>query len=279
MKTYIFYVNRTNSLMDMQRYNMLLGLVKEELEIKEYMKDGQDAEVGDRVFYVMLHFWDKGICACGRITDVRRRKGRFVASIKLTLMINPEEKPILPLKVIQNEISNFDWLNAENGSLLLKMYANRLEGLWNLHIKENNIGEEFLEDSLSPKANRMSKDAEAAFEEYGDCRSEADALYNYHCFLKACGDDLLDLFDVSYHTDLEYTPDEELVDGESNLTYEDPTITLSPKKKTSLGYVCISCRGFEFCDGHMIKCDVNTNNEKEGQECVEYIKRLMEVQG
>lgn len=277
MKTYIFYVNRMNSWIDMQRYNNLLDYAKEDLRVQEYMKDGQYVEVDDRVYFVMLHYWDKGICASGTITDIRQEDGGYAVMIKINMMINPLKEPLLPLKDIQAAIPNFDWENAADGTQLLKMYANKLEGMWNLHIIDNNIGEAFLIETLTPKARKMSDEAEATFEEYSDGGCDADALYNYDCFLEACDDDLLDLFDVTYNTELDYTPDDELADGENNLTYEDPTITLTPKQTKSFDHLSISCRGYEFGDGHIIRCGVNTNNEREGRECVDYLKQLMEA--
>ena len=277
MKTYIFYVNGMTSMMDIQSYNLLLDNSKEDLEVKEYMKDGQYAEVGDRAYFVMLHYWDKGICACGKITDVRQIKDQYVAWIKLTLMINPKEKPILPLKDIQAAIPNFDWLNSPSGTHLLKMYANKLESLWNLHIVSNDIGEEYFVETLSPKAKKMSYDADAAFEDYGDGGCEADAIYNYDCFLEASDDDLLELFDVSYKADPIFFDKEECSEDEKPYMYDDPTIILTPKEKKPFGKLCITCRGYEFDDGHFISCDINTNNEKEGRQCVDLLKQLMEI--
>lgn len=277
MKTYIFYVNRMTSRIDMQRYNNLLDYAKEDLEVQEYMKDGQYVEVGDRAYFVMLHYWDKGVCASGTITDISHEDGRYAVMIKINMMINPEKEPLLPLKDIQTAIPNFDWEKAADGTLLLKMYANKLEGMWNLHVIDNNIGEDYIVETLTPKARKMSDEAEAAFEEYSDGGCDADALYNYDCFLEACSDELLDQLEVSYKADPIFFDKEECHEDEKPYMYDDPTIILTPKQEMPFGQLSITCRGFEFSDGHMIRCDVNTNNEKEGRECVDYLKQLMKV--
>ena len=122
MNTFICYVNRFSSSLDYHQYPMRYNVENYTMKLKEHINDGVLAKRGDRVFYVMLHYWDKGICACGDITYVRRK-----------------ENPILPLKDVQSIMPDFDLLNASNGTLLSAEYSEELESMWNKHIIDNKI--------------------------------------------------------------------------------------------------------------------------------------------
>ena len=115
--------------------------------------------------------------------------------------------------------------------------------------------------------------ADEMFKEYGDGSLEVDMLFNYSDLLGFCDDELLDTFDVSYNTEVEFIPEEERDPDDPPYMYDDPAIIWTPKKENSLGELQITCRGYEFDNGQYIACDVNENNKKQAQQCVELLNK------
>ncbi len=139
MNTFICYVNSFSSSLDYHQYPLGYNIENYTLKLREYINDGVLAKRGDKVFYVMLHYWDKGICACGDITYVRRKEKPYYAWVTMKVMLHPKENSILPLKDVQSIMPDFDWLNASNGTLLSAEYSEKLESIWNKHIVDNKI--------------------------------------------------------------------------------------------------------------------------------------------
>ncbi len=131
-------------------------------------------------------------------------------------------------------------------------------------------------EDMTPKAKIYYDSASSIFEEHGDASCELDTLDNYHDFLKACDDDFLDLFAISYNTELDDWEDnaDEYFTGP---TYNDPSIILTPLKPCSFGKIYITCRGYETSNGFYITCEVNENNTQKGKECVDWLKNQMNI--
>lgn len=119
---------------------------------------------------------------------------------------------------------------------------------------------------LTVLKERIYKEAEATFEEYGDGSLECDALDNLHDLLKVAPESFFEQFEVSYDTETEEWDEEDLDEYDPQpITYVDPKIIFTPKKDS---VYCehkqfhVSCRGFEFSWGDGIECEVNANNEE-----------------
>ena len=123
------------------------------------------------------------------------------------------------------------------------------------------------------KADKMYRAADEKFEEYGDGSLEVDMLFNYSDLFDFCDDELLDTFDVSYNTEVEFFPEEERGPYDPPYMYDDPAIIWTPKKENPLGKLQITCRGYEFDNGQCIACGVNENNKKQAQQCIELLKK------
>ncbi len=126
---------------------------------------------------------------------------------------------------------------------------------------------------MGSKSDKMYWAADEVFEEYGDGSLEVDMLFNYSDLFKFCDEELLDVFDVSYKTDVEFFPEEERGPYDPPAMYDDPAIIWTPKKDNSLGKLMITCRGYEFDNGQHIRCGVNENNEKQAQQCVKLLNK------
>lgn len=129
-------------------------------------------------------------------------------------------------------------------------------------------------ESLTPKAVQMYRKAEKVFEQYGDYSCELDALDNYYDFLEAADDNLLDTFTIDYNAEPD---DEDECEVEYDIYgnalgpgYKDPSVILTSCKSNIKLF--ITCRGYEFDDGHYIPCPVNENCKHLARECVEHLK-------
>ena len=203
-------------------------------------------EVGDTVYFISNHYWYKGIIARGFIFELLEEKGVNGVDIRLTVMINPKEQPILTFDQIELALPNINWKEGWNNILLSSSDAKILSDLWESFLEKNEI---YRGEQSTYKASKIYDAADEIFEEYGDASLEVDMLFNYHDLLKCCDDELLDKFDISYNTKVEFFDEDEVEAGEPNYMYEDPTVIWTPQKKNKLGCLRISCRGYEFENG------------------------------
>ena len=131
-----------------------------------------------------------------------------------------------------------------------------------------------MNNNLTPKAQKLYKEAELAFQEYGkDC--VWDMLDNYYDFLLASDDDFLDLFDITYDTEIE-------TDILGDTRYVEPEVILTPKAPHKFEPLYIMVVGYvlpenEFYNGFGIQCYVNENCREQGIQCVNLMKKLLEV--
>lgn len=228
---------------------------------------GQEAKIADTVFFRCLHYWYKGIVAKGFVYDIVEDN---CVNVRMTVIINPEEKPLLSLAEQDEILPDKDWKDHYSHVLLNADEALILSDRWESFLKKNNIcrGEE-----MSYKADKMYWTADDIFEEYGNGSIEVDTLLNYNDLLKFCDDTFLDFFDIDYKTNVEFFPEEECSPDEKPYMYDNPAIIWTPKKSNLLGKLMITCRGYEFDNGKFIRCGVNENNEKQGQLCVKQLKK------
>lgn len=126
---------------------------------------------------------------------------------------------------------------------------------------------------MGSRSQKMYWAADEMFEEYGDGSLEVDMLFNYSDLFDFCDDELLDTFDVSYNTEVEFFPEEERGPYDPPYMYDDPAIIWTPKKENPLGKLQITCRGYEFDNGQYIACGVNENNKKQAQQCAELLNK------
>ncbi|GEM_PF-5936594 len=133
-------------------------------------------------------------------------------------------------------------------------------------------------NKISPKAKQLYDEAELAFREYADS-CVWDMLDNYYDFLLACDDDFLDLFYITYHTEIETEKDENENDYTS---YVSPEIVLTPKAPHKFEPLYVMVVGFVlprnvFYNGFGIQCDVIKDNQEQGRQCVKMMKELLGV--
>ena len=136
-RTFIFFLNRVGHSFDKNTYGILRDysiIPGCSSLMKEYVTDYNEAEVGDKAFFVLLHYWYKGICATGTIVELTEEDGHGYAEIELTKMIDYEHYPVLPLQELMDSIPDFDWKEAPEGSLLKEKDAALLDSLWNDYI-------------------------------------------------------------------------------------------------------------------------------------------------
>lgn len=138
---------------------------------------------------------------------------------------------------------------------------------------------EDIQKNLGAKAQEMYHAAEEAFSDYWD-PLVTDMMFNYSDLLKFCDEELLEMFDVSYDTEVEPNSEEELhsivgSDSDSDepeYAYEYPAIIWTPKKGCALSTLMIDCSGYRFEDGRAIECVVNADNEKEARLCAKWLR-------
>lgn len=115
---------------------------------------------------------------------------------------------------------------------------------------------------LSELKEKIYKEADATFEEYGDGSLECDALDNLYDLLKVAPDEFFEQFNVSYDTETEEWDEEDLDEWDTQTTtYVDPQIIFTAKEQCRYSCFYVSCRGFEMCTGQYVACEVNANNE------------------
>ena len=128
---------------------------------------------------------------------------------------------------------------------------------------------------MNRKAEILYDEAVKTFEEYGkDDMCVWEMLDYYYGLLCYCNEELLDLFEVSYDTELWPYIEEKLEpDEEPNSdSYIDPSVMWTPKKDNQMGQLWISCRGYSFKNGPYLDCDIVSNNDKKAQQCFKLIK-------
>lgn len=138
---------------------------------------------------------------------------------------------------------------------------------------------EDIQMNLGAKAQKIYRAAEEAFSDYWD-PLVTDMMFNYSDLLKYCDEELLEMFDVSYDTEVEpNSEDERHSIGDSDddsdepeYSYEYPSIIWTPKKGCASSALTIDCSGYSFDDGRVIECVVNSNNEKEARLCAEWLR-------
>ena len=148
--TFIFFFNSVGHPFDRNSYSVLREYcLKPDCAsfLKDHVFDFQKAKVGDKAYYVLLHYWYKGICAAGTLTELMEEDGHVYAEIELTQMVDIEHCPILPLQKLEDSIPEFDWKEAPNGSLLNEKDAALLDALWNEHISSLDKNEQSITDS------------------------------------------------------------------------------------------------------------------------------------
>lgn len=131
-------------------------------------------------------------------------------------------------------------------------------------------------NKISPKAKQLYDEAVLAFREYADS-CVWDMLDNYYDFLLACDDDFLDLFYITYDTEIETDKDE----GDYTY-YVEPEIILTPKAPHKFEPLYVMVVGFVlprnvFYNGFGIQCYVNENHQEQGRQCVKMMKELLGV--
>ena len=127
---------------------------------------------------------------------------------------------------------------------------------------------------LTPKAQKLYEEAKLAFQEY-EKDWVLDMLDNYYDFLLASDDDFLDLFDITYDTEIE-------TDIFGDTSYVDPEVILTPKAPHKFEPLYVMVAGYvlprnAFCDGFGIQCYVNEDCRELGRQCVKLMKKLLEV--
>lgn len=237
--------------------------------LKVPLPNDAKADVGDTVFFRCNHYWYKGIAAKGFVSELIEGKGNWV-DVRFTVMINPEEKPLLSIKELEESLPNINWKDRHCSILLEANDAEIFNDRWEMFLQANNI---YRGEKMTYKADKLYDVADATFEEYGDGSLEVDMLFNYSDLLEFCDDEFLDLFDVSYKTDVEFFEKDECMPDEKPYMYDDPAIIWTPKKENPLGKLMITCRGYEFDNGKYIACGVNENNEKQARQCSELLNK------
>lgn len=145
---------------------------------------------------------------------------------------------------------------------------------------------EDIQKNLGAKAQEMYHAAEEAFSDYWD-PLVTDMMFNYSDLLKFCDEELLEMFDVSYDTEVEPNSEDErhsIVGSDSDsdepeYAYEYPAIIWTPKKGRALSTLIIDCSGYRFEDGRAIECVVNADNEKEARLCAKWLRVSTEGTG
>lgn len=238
---------------DRQRYYQLYDSVVDEIAIREHMHMQQSVEEGDRVFFLLLHYWHKGICGYGEIESVEFEDGHKYAWISFKQLVDPKYDGILTLEFLQKELPNINWRDFSGIQVLNENDRIVIEKLWDGYLKEHHITRN---GGMTRKASDLSLEASTFFDIGDDYR--IDLLHSYHVFLCAIDDELLDLFVINKLQD----------------KGKDPEIILIPKKEMPFKCLHITVHGFEFEDGHKILYDTDRNvwfNRDKGRECVNYI--------
>lgn len=238
---------------DRQEYYRLYDSVVDSISIREHMSKDMDVQKGDLVFFVLLHYWHKGVCGCGEIESIEIEDGHKYTWITFKQLVDPKNDGVLSLELLHREMPNIDWHNFQDGFVLSESDRNKLEYLWDDYLKEHHITRV---GGMTLKASSLSFEASAFFDIGDDYK--LDLLHSYHVFLCACDDDILDSFTIN----------------KCNDKGEDPEIILIPKKELPFKMLHITVRGFEFEDGHIIKYDSDKPvwfNRDKGRECVNYI--------
>ena len=126
---------------------------------------------------------------------------------------------------------------------------------------------------MTEKAHKLYDEAEITFEEYEDGSLDVDMLFNYSDLLKYCTEDLLETFDVSYNTEVEFYEEADRLHDEPPYSYKDPTVIWTPRKQNLLGKLMVTCRGYEFENDLLISCYVMENNEKQARLCASLLTK------
>lgn len=238
---------------DRQEYYQLYDSVVNQVTIKQHMPKQHSVEEGDRVFFLLLHYWHKGICGYGEIESIEFEDGHKYAWITFKQLVDPKYDGVLTLEILKKELPNINWRDFSNVHVLDKNDRIIIEKLWGEYIKEHHVTHN---GGMTRKASDLSLDASAFFDIGDDYR--IDLLHSYHVFLCASDDELLDLFVIDKFQD----------------KGKDPEIILIPKKEMPFKCLHITVRGFEFGDGHKILYDTDRFvwfNRDKGRECVNYI--------
>ena len=144
--------------------------------------------------------------------------------------------------------------------------------------EDENNKVELKEDNLAIKKEEVYKDAERVFEEKGETTNlEDEVLSNFHDLLWACDDKFINLFDIRVFPDVD--DETEIVDNRKdfNILYDDePVIILVPKQRCRFKYLGVTCRGYEFSSGYIIRCEIDEDNKFRGSECVKKLMQLMD---
>lgn len=238
---------------DRQYYYQLYDSVVDSISTREHIAKEKEVRAGDLVFFVLLHYWHKGVCGWGEIESVEVEDGHKYAWITFKQLVDPKYDGVLSLELLHRELPNIDWYNLEDSSVLSENDRSKLKYLWDDYLKEHHITRV---GGMTLKASSLSFEASAFFDIGDDYK--LDLLHSYHVFLCACDDDILESFTINKCNDID----------------EYPEIILISKKEMPFKMLHITVRGFEFEDGHIIKYDSDKPvwfNRDKGRECVNYI--------
>lgn len=120
------------------QYRTICDLVNEPLEPHSYLtkevvllKD-QRANVGDTVYFRCLHYWYKGIIAMGGVDELVDDN---CIDVKFVVAINPKEKPIMSIAVLEKVLPNKNWKDRYDCIVLDFDEAQILDDTWELFMK------------------------------------------------------------------------------------------------------------------------------------------------
>ena len=169
MNTFIMMWNPAVSNVKMVEFEKMI-LHFYDLEFNWAVIDYKKAKVGDRFFMVRCGEGNTGIVMSGFLDskpykgDDWSGKGREVYYVKMELgcIVHPDHEPILTTVELAKEMPNFDWNGGHSGRLLDKLYAGKLELMWEAYINKNqetfNKGEAELEKWLEEDSDKIIAD-------------------------------------------------------------------------------------------------------------------------